>query len=169
MCRIAFGDINKVTVSDAEKKSFERMAKTLSEGEKEKLRAGTADLLEMLREEEPDADFSFCLGADTFLDLTSFKWKRSREVLQLLEGRLVVLSRRGTNFDIRKLVYKVNELDGMKAMLIEVPTLTDISSSLIRSCAEEEILKQSLQMGVLDYIKENKLYSYASDSVDNEI
>ena len=59
------------------------------------IRVGTADLLEMLQRQQPDTDFTFCLGGDTFLDLTAWKWKRSKDVLRLLDRRLVVIYRKG--------------------------------------------------------------------------
>lgn len=58
------------------------------------LHVGTFDLLNLLTTEEPDAEFTFCMGADTFMDLTDWKWKRSKDVMRLLEGRIVVFSRR---------------------------------------------------------------------------
>ena len=59
------------------------------------IRVGTADLLEMLQRQEPETEFTFCLGGDTFLDLTAWKWKRSKDVLRLLDRRLVVIYRKG--------------------------------------------------------------------------
>eukprot|EP00980_Cylindrotheca_fusiformis_P012543 scaffold3079_cov119-Cylindrotheca_fusiformis.AAC.19 len=161
MCKISFGSIDKVVVSDAERKSFERMASTLSEEEKQGLRVGTASLLEMLLEEEENTDFTFCLGADTFLDLTSLKWKRSREVLELLEGRLVVFARKGTTLDLENQVRRVNETAGISAVLLEIPSLTDISSSSVRACKDEDQLKHYVSTGVLEYIKRNQLFSFA--------
>lgn len=120
-------------------------------------------MLELFLEEEENTDFTFCLGGDTFLDLTALKWKRSRDVLQLLEGRLVVFARKGSNIDLKEHVRRVNETEGMNAVLLEIPTLTDVSSSSVRSCKDEETLKQLLSSGVLEYIKENRLYSFANE------
>ena len=96
----------KVVVSRAEEDSFHRIYSSLKpdnipEEEKASLRVGTADLLEMLIEQSQNSEmsgteteFSFCLGADTFMDLTNWKWKRSKDVIQLLNGRLIVINRR---------------------------------------------------------------------------
>ena len=165
MCSIAFGGIPKVTVSDAEKKSFERIAKDLSEEKRQSLRVGTADLLEMFQQEEPNVDFSFCLGSDTFLDLTSFKWKRSRDVLKLLEGRLVVFARKGTNADLKEHIQQLEKTEGLNAILLEVPTLTSVSSSFVRSCTSEEDLSQCVPGEVLEYMRRNRLYAFSNDKI----
>ena len=136
--------------------------KKRSEEEKQSLRVGTADLLEMLKQEEPNTDFSFCLGSDTFLDLTSFKWRRSRDVLQLLEGRLIVFARKGTNADLKEYIDKLKEEESINTMLLEVPTLTEVSSSFVRSSKNEKDLSQCLSSGVLEYMKQNQLYSFSS-------
>ena len=165
MCSIAFGGIPKVTISDAEKKSFERIAKDLSEEKRQSLRVGTADLLEMFQQEEPNVDFSFCLGSDTFLDLTSFKWKRSRDVLKLLEGRLVVFARKGTNADLKEHIQQLEKTEGLNAILLEVPTLTSVSSSFVRSCTSEEDLSQCVPGEVLEYMRRNQLYAFSNDKI----
>lgn len=115
----------------------------------------------MFLEEEENTDFTFCLGGDTFLDLISLKWKRSQDVLQLLEGRLVVFDRKGTTVDLKEHVHSSNENEGMNVVLLEIPTLTDVSSSSVRSCKDENILEQQVSSGVLDYIKENRLFAFA--------
>ena len=115
MCRLAFGHIAsgeegdgdgdgdgcgsaKVTISDAERICFESAASARVVQDCEMtaptdMRVGTADLLDMLMEREPETDFSFALGADTFMDLTDYKWKRSRDVTDLLHSRLMVIYR----------------------------------------------------------------------------
>ena len=58
------------------------------------MRVGTAALLDLLRIEEPDTEFTFAMGADTFIDLTDWKWKRSKDILkEQLNGRIVVFQR----------------------------------------------------------------------------
>lgn len=132
---------------------------------------GTADLLEMLYEEEPESEFSFCLGADTFVDLTSLKWKRSDDVLRLLKGRLFVFSRKGTNINTKEKVLLANQMHGVNAQLLAVDTLTDVSSSMIRACKDDEILRDSLSPSVLEYIKQHHLFAFSPQNLpmDEEV
>lgn len=59
-----------------------------------KLRVGTADLLDMLLEQNHDSfEITLALGADTFMDLTNWKWKRSKDIIRLIEGRMIVFHR----------------------------------------------------------------------------
>jgi nicotinic acid mononucleotide adenylyltransferase len=210
----------KVVVSRAEEDSFNRMCSSLSassnnkdgvitEEERSNLRVGTADLLEMLIKQEQQqqegnteeevlhAEFSFCLGADTFMDLTDWKWNRSKDVLKLLDGRLVVVNRKqhdnkqqqeGNNnheqkqeeleleleleLEQKKLMillrqridYINTSLNG-QVILLDVPTLGNISSSMARSMLSSknggdqiENLKNTLPLTVVDYIRKHKLY-----------
>jgi nicotinic acid mononucleotide adenylyltransferase len=48
-------------------------------------------------DEQVEEVCSFVMGADTFLDLNAGKWKESARVLDVLQGRLVVLERETTN------------------------------------------------------------------------
>lgn len=146
---------------------------------------GTADLLDMLIANEPNTDFSLALGADTFMDLTTFKWKRSRDVLDLVGRRLLVIYRlldAGSRFcehDLRQRIAKVNEDQCKNSMaataaaasvdesvgparLLQIPTLTATSSSLVRATANEAVLNDMLVPQVLEYIKEKGLYAFDS-------
>jgi nicotinic acid mononucleotide adenylyltransferase len=61
--------------------------------EKINLRVGTADLLDMLLEQDHSLEITLALGADTFMDLTRWKWKRSKDIIQMIEGRMIVFRR----------------------------------------------------------------------------
>lgn len=126
------------------------------------LRVGTADLLEMLLEQEPNTDFCFCLGSDTFIDLTDWKWKRSKDVLSLLKGRILVIDRpSGTAEGLQDRIDFINETESASVRLLQVPTLDAVSSTMIRSCRDEGTLRKLLSPSVLDYIKEKKMYSFS--------
>lgn len=67
---------------------------------------GTADLLDMLMDRSNNSnsssngtqtEYSFALGADTFMDLSKLKWRRAEDIFQLLDGRLVVFHRKEEN------------------------------------------------------------------------
>eukprot|EP00543_Licmophora_paradoxa_P000650 CAMPEP_0202450844 /NCGR_PEP_ID=MMETSP1360-20130828/9391_1 /ASSEMBLY_ACC=CAM_ASM_000848 /TAXON_ID=515479 /ORGANISM="Licmophora paradoxa, Strain CCMP2313" /LENGTH=290 /DNA_ID=CAMNT_0049069253 /DNA_START=63 /DNA_END=935 /DNA_ORIENTATION=- len=94
MCELSFNGIPNVIVDHSEKICFKRKAKGLSPQEMDKVRVGTADLLDVLTEKEPMTDFSFALGTDTFMDLSSWKWRRSKDIFRFLQGRFLVLYRK---------------------------------------------------------------------------
>jgi nicotinic acid mononucleotide adenylyltransferase len=188
MCQIAFGDddsdgnitkTKKVIVSRAEQRSWERLVRNIqSEEERQSLRVGTADLLDMLIEEEGQkpsksyesrVEFSFCLGADTFMDLTSWKWKRSKDVMRLLDGRLIVIHRKGTSneTELQERVQHINANENGQVMFLYVPTLQDISSSMARQITNEDELRKIVPPKVVDYIVSNKLYGFEDDSQNN--
>jgi len=128
--------------------------------------------------------FYFCLGADAFLDLTAGKWNESARVLKLLDGgrRLVVLHRRGgaeqqeqldnsgdgggdspssspTDNNDRLLTRRVQETG---ARLLRIGHLGSISSSQVRECASVNELNGMVVPQVLDYMRDNHLYQFAT-------
>jgi nicotinic acid mononucleotide adenylyltransferase len=119
------------------------------------LRAGTADLLDNLFEQEPETDFAFCLGSDAFVDLADLKWKRSEDVLSL--GRFVVVDRLGS----KELHDRIQQQTSSNIVLLQIPTLDAVSSTMIRSCGNEDTLKSLLTPAVFDYLKEQKMYRFA--------
>lgn len=204
------GVSTKVVVSRAEEDSFRRMLVTSraeTDEEKALLRVGTADLLEMLMEDEnaqeesnddddagasPKTEFSFCLGADTFMDLTDWKWKRSKDVLRLLEGRLVVVNRKqegASNNDEKKQQEEDNPSEPTPAdllreriedtnatplangeiFLLDIPSLGDVSSSKIRNAGDKELVKHILSPKVLDYVIANNFYGFGTEKEDGSI
>jgi len=152
--------------------------------DKVSVRVGTADLLDMLLEEELNTEFSFALGADTFMDLTTLKWKRSHDVLDLVGSRLVVIYRqveeeqpRYCEQDLLQRIDKVNkgscksQSNGSDAgtncgpaMLLNIPSLEAMSSSMARTTTDEATLKILLEPKVLQYIKQRQLYAFAGQS-----
>jgi nicotinic acid mononucleotide adenylyltransferase len=115
-------------------------------------------------ENEPESDFTFCLGADTFLDLTEWKWRRSRDILRLLDGRLLVVNRKGITANLEERVAKVNETESANVVLLNVPSLNEVSSSAVRSCTQVEPLQEMLSGGVFEYMKTNCLYAFSDES-----
>ena len=119
----------------------------------------------MLLLKEPDTQFTFALGSDTFMDLTNWKWKRSRDVMSLLEGRFVVLARPGDNGQhdtlqiLQERIDQLNQDESGHAKLLRIPTLDAVSSTVIRSCRDEQVLESLLAPAVYAYIKEQKMYA----------
>ena len=106
MCELCFADVPNVVVSDAERMCFERYrTKKEDEGLENdnpttttttttpSRMVGTADILDMLIENEPDVDFTWAIGEDAFIDLASGKWKRAEDIFRLLGHRIIVFRR----------------------------------------------------------------------------
>mmetsp|Transcript_22699 Transcript_22699/g.33613 ORF Transcript_22699/g.33613 Transcript_22699/m.33613 type:complete len:320 (+) Transcript_22699:100-1059(+) len=227
MCRLAFREIPKVIVSNDEEKCFEWYAKRIGktkEEDRKNIRVGTADLLDMLMDDtstnsntsdssdsdSTQAEYSFALGADTFMDLSKLKWRRAADIFQLLNGRLVVFHRKeenenenenvvnkmitsdskydlecrdsyldltelsqscSTNKDLDQRIDEIAQSLHTKCpnlkeniILLNVPSLTSVSSSRVRDSVDgvdDVFLERSLSPDVLDYVKKNRLYSFA--------
>jgi nicotinic acid mononucleotide adenylyltransferase len=136
---------------------------------------GTGSLLEYLQTEYRNESyiFSFCVGADSFLDLMNGKWKEGRRVLELLENgrRLLVLHRVSNNHDDHgdpasvspstTEQYLKSQVDAAGAQLIQMDSVGSISSTQVRECRDMERLSTLIVPSVLEYIKRNKLYQFA--------
>ena len=126
----------------------------------------------MLVEENPSIELTFALGADTFMDLTRWKWRRSKDVIQLFEGRMVIFIRKiqkdADNDAIteRELQKRIDDVSGefpclkSNATIEKVPNLSSVSSSLVRTCVDEEYIQKEIGNRVLSYIKQKKLYQH---------
>lgn len=120
---------------------------------------GTADLLDMIVQEEPGTEFTFCLGSDTLIDLLDRKWKRSEDVLAL--RRFVVIIREGVQHPVEERIVQEPRLT---VKLLRVSALDAVSSTMIRSCQDETTLRSLLAPAVFDYTKEKKMYAFADTS-----
>ena len=152
------------------------------------MRLGTYDLINFLNNQNEikgiHEEYTLAMGADTFMDLTSFKWRKSKEVIQLVEGRFVVklrLSDGGVgdddDDDLDDDLYSeadvLERIESVKKNLrIETPSFqmnvklltsasSDTSSSAARDSSDEKILATLLDEKVIEYIKTNKLYKFA--------
>jgi len=173
---------------------------------------GTADLLDMFLLDEPDTMFTIALGRDTFMDLTNWKWRRSRDILTLLEGRLLVIHRKMNldgittvnensennhnkndvnmlNFNqLNQRVNQINQeifMDSIKSRdecsegkddndiqekrifvgdgpirVIQIPTLSNVSSSCVRETTDTSLLLNWITRPVLDYMQKHKLHAF---------
>ena len=146
-----------------------------SRGEEQKssLRIGTADLLDMLTKNEPVVDFTIALGADTFIDLASGKWRRTEDVFRMVGYRMVVFSRRddknSTSAEKEQLLQEsiakwqlINSTQS-SIRVIEIPTLTCVSSSVVRKSTDETVLKEMLSSCVLEYIQQRQMYAFSDE------
>jgi len=121
------------------------------------------------------------LGADTFVDLTDGRWRESRRVLDLLEGRILVFVRPSSRSasttqrqeddstspdendndsgNLPDLEDRIGRVPN--ARLLRVDHLEDVSSSQVRSCDDVSQLERMVVPDVLDYIREHELYAFA--------
>jgi len=132
----------------------------------------------MLTVQEPETDFTFAMGADTFMDLTEWKWRRSRDVLRLLGGRIVAFDRMGTVGDgvtsLRDRVATMNAPQGdatHHVRILPVTNLTDVSSTMIRAIRTPSALNGLVDPAVATYILNEKLYGFAetTNPTDGEV
>ena len=107
----------------------------------------TADTLEELTEEDPDASFVFLLGSDALEHLPS--WKRVRRALEL--GEFVAVRRPGTAL-VRDdpLQQQVGELT--------VPQLDISSTDLRERFARGDAVRFQLPRAVEEYVRREGLY-----------
>ena len=148
-----------------------------SDEEKATIRIGTADLLNMLTKDEPEVAFTLALGADTFIDLASGKWRRTDDVFNLVGRRMIVFRRRESDADgadalerdrlLRESIAKWQP-DNMQPSIrvVEIPTLSDVSSSAARRSTDETVLKAMLSREVLEYLQQNRMYSFSSEHAE---
>lgn len=120
----------------------------------------------MLTNDEPDVNFSLALGADAFIDLASCKWKRTEDVFNLVGYRMVVFRRISNaaeekNQLLQESIAKWQQPNAMQSSIrvIQIPTLSNVSSSAVRSATDESILKEMLSRDVFDYIRQKRMYS----------
>ena len=154
--------------------------KKRDEHQKSSIRIGTADLLDMLTADEPNVDFTWALGADTFIDLASGKWRRTEDVFQMVGYRMVVFRRLQENHDgcINKNEQQQNGSEDLDRKLqesiakwqlinstqssirvVQIPTLSNVSSSAVRRSSDVALLKEMVSSDVLDYMQQHRMYS----------
>jgi|GluameStandDraft_1065615.scaffolds.fasta_scaffold45127_2 nicotinate-nucleotide adenylyltransferase len=123
--------------------------------DREVIRAGityTVDTLEELHEEQPDAELSFILGADSLLTLST--WKDAARIAQL--ARIVCLARPGYRID-EDLLTSLSD-QGFLVEAVRAPLL-DISSSDIRARVRSgKTIRYLVPDGVAGHIRAQGLY-----------
>ena len=155
-----------------------------NEEEKSSVRVGTADLLTMMTTDEPNVDFTLALGADTFIDLVNGKWRRSEDVLRLVDYRIVVFRRlmkeddeeseqlrQQSDIDVQECIAKLRQrvqstTSQLAIRVTQIPDATNlrganVSSSAARCTTDEVLLRQILSDDVLNFIKEKRMYAFS--------
>ncbi|NLP35386.1 MAG: nicotinate-nucleotide adenylyltransferase [Clostridiales bacterium] len=117
----------------------------------------TADTLSILTKEQPDTEFYFLVGADSFLNLQN--WKDPKIILSLCT--LLVFERDKVGNDImnKHLEYLKSTFPGAKISLLHMPTI-QISSAMIRDrIANRKSIRYYVPDEVMTYIEKHQLYS----------
>ncbi|HEX3511383.1 MAG TPA: nicotinate (nicotinamide) nucleotide adenylyltransferase [Solirubrobacteraceae bacterium] len=122
----------------------------------------TVDTLRGIRNEHPDADVTFIVGADVAITLP--EWKAPREVLAL--ASLAVVARSGADEDAVRA--RLAELLGGEARMPDVRFLqmepVEVSSSQAReAAARDEDLAPLVGAAVAGYVAEHRLYGRAGE------
>ncbi len=91
-------------------------------------------------------------GTDTFNDIKKGKWKRGRELLDLVS--VVIICRPGVPYTVLE-----EDLHNPRLFFYNVPALADISSTGVRKTTDPWLLRDTLDARVLDYIRERGLYA----------
>jgi len=162
MLKLALGELRKVKVLEIEKEladaavnEAKRAGRPLNE-----VRVGTVDVLSHLQALYPATEFSLCLGADTFDDLSAGKWKRGDEILR--RWRVVVVDRPGQNA-IPESSLSPRDSSPLKfeVMRAPIPALAVVSSTEVRKSRDYSFLEKALHPKVLAYIQQHKLYAFS--------
>lgn len=133
----------------------------------------------MLTDNEPDVDFTLALGADTFIDLASGKWRRTKDVFSSVGHRMVVFRRITDDSDsndadsktdrlVQESIAKWQSTGSSQSSLrvIQIPTLGKVSSSAVRRSTDATTLKEMLASGVLEYIQRRRMYSLSENAME---
>ena len=114
----------------------------------------TVDTLTRLKEQTPDAQFYYLIGADTVHQLHT--WRRIEDIIRLCS--FLVMMRPGEDEESTLRVMDGWRAKGASLTLMD-GRLHDVSSSEIRALLEQgESARQLLDEKVLAYIREKNLY-----------
>jgi nicotinate (nicotinamide) nucleotide adenylyltransferase len=110
---------------------------------------GTIDVVRHLIRRHPDVSFGLLMGADTYRDLISGRWKESDALKKLV--RIVPVSRKGVD----------ESLGG--------PDLEEVSSTDCRKTDDEAELLRVLSPEVVAYMRDHRLYAFGVDPTDDPV
>lgn len=141
MCRLACEDLDYARVSDFEMKL---------EG-----KSYTYRTLQLLKNQTPDDELFFIVGADMFLSMQS--WKNPEIIFGL--ATIIAIPRDDESVTELTNHYKnVLAKMGAKAIILKKSVLT-VSSTFVRDNIDNPpVLEKLIDKRVYDYIKENNLY-----------
>ena len=117
-----------------------------------------------------ELELTLSLGADTFMNLTKWKWLHSKDIFKLTNGRSIIFVGKEEEMitedqllerieEIKQKFAEDSDIDGNNIQLLNVSTLTEIFSSAVRKSKETD----DIMPGVSAYIKEHNLYAFSKD------
>lgn len=115
----------------------------------------TADTLEQLRETYPEHEFYFIMGADSFVELST--WYHPEKIFSLAE--IVVVNRQGTTrhqFAEYRDLYEKNY--GKEAFLVEMPFIGISSTNIRLRAATGLTVRYQVPDVVAEYMEKKGLY-----------
>jgi len=117
----------------------------------------TVDTLEILTKEQPEAEFFFIVGADSFFAIPY--WKNPERILELCS--LVVFERDHVEQDqmLKQLEFLTSTYPGAKIFLLKMPTIQISSKKIRERIAENKSIRYYVPADVQDYIEKHNLYS----------
>ena len=118
-------------------------------------RTYTYETLEALREQSPDTEYYFILGADSLWKIET--WKNPERIFDACHILAAVRDDRSLE-DMEKQSAYLKEKFRADIFLLQTGSI-EISSSMIRSlCREEKSIRYLVPDAVYDYIRKNRLY-----------
>ena len=115
--------------------------------------------LQILREEHPQAELVYLMGADSLRDLPG--WKRPRDLLSSIQI-LGVMRRPGFDLDLEELAEKIPSLRE-HVRFIDVPLLEISSTEIRRRVALGAPVGYYLPQSVYEIIRARHLYGYQNN------
>eukprot|EP00752_Nemacystus_decipiens_P007637 g6826.t1 len=162
MCRLAFENYStascRVRVLRTEQEVYTEIQNSKKAGgaSTAPTRSSTYDVVQYLQKRNPDVEFSFLLGTDTYQDLRKGKWRKSAELMKMVS--IVIVDRLGVRPETEDL------LAGIETH--HPPMLTDVSSTKIRNARAEDLVEgtMAVESSVLRYMKDHRLYGFGRQS-----
>jgi nicotinate (nicotinamide) nucleotide adenylyltransferase len=145
-----FQDLPNCKVLPIEQNAFEYYNKLTGKAES----IGTIELLNYLKPLNNSIEYTFCLGTDTFNDLSAGKWADNGEIIRTTN--LLVISRQGCKLERSNLSDK--KIYNIRFITLE--NTDQVSSTLIKESllSDQTFAKEKLHGPVFEYICKNNLY-----------
>lgn len=126
----------------------------------------TIDTMKALREEMPDCELYFLIGADSLFQLET--WYKAEELLRITNF-LVAIRNGSTLSQMKVIAQKLYEKYGTKIGFLSMQNI-DISSSEIRNRIYNSLdVSKMLPVAVLEYMEEKRLYMNKLNEIEEKL
>jgi nicotinate-nucleotide adenylyltransferase len=120
----------------------------------------TVDTLEAIHREQPDAELSLLMGADSLADLPT--WREPRRICELAIPTAVRRAgAREPNYDVLSALVSPERLEAIRSQRVEMPVIDLSASDLRRRAADGQSLRYRTPRAVEKYIEAQGLYRIA--------